>query len=124
MLWCWRRRWAWRLALNIYAKEPEIVRHVQDFLGELRVASEFQKQVGRYRVDLYLPDYNVALEVDEHGHQDRDPEYERCRQAYVERALGCEFMRVDPDAPDFNVFKLCAKLAALVMARHTVATGA
>ena len=100
-------------------KEPEIVNHVQDFLGELRVATECQKQVGRYRVDLYLPDHSVALEVDEHGHRDRDPEYDRCRQTCVERALGCEFMRVNPDAPDFNVFKICARLTALVLAHHT-----
>ena len=57
-------------------KELEILKHLIDFLSELAVATEFQKTVGRYRVDLYLPDYNLALEIDEHGHSDRDPEYE------------------------------------------------
>ena len=101
-------------------KEPEIVKHLQEFLGELHVATEFQKTVGRYRIDLYLPDYNLAFEVDEYGHRDRDPQQERCREEFLRRSLGCDFMRVDPDAPGFSIFKVCAQVADRVLRQHIV----
>ena len=101
-------------------KEPEIVKHVRDFLDELRVATEFQKTVGRYRIDLYLPDYKLALEVDEHGHRNRDPLEERCREEFLRRALGCDFLRVNPDAPGFNIFKVCAQLSSRIMTPHSM----
>jgi prophage antirepressor-like protein len=92
-------------------KEPEIVKYLQTFLDEMQVATHFQKTVGRYRIDLYLPDYKIAFEVDEFNHRDRDPKQERCREEFIRRALGCDFIRVDPDAPDFDIFKLMGQFA-------------
>lgn len=100
-------------------KEPEIVRHLVDFLSEMNIATNFQKTVGRHRVDLYLPDYKLAIEIDEHNHRDRDPHEERCREEYIRRDLGCEFMRINPDASDFNIFKLCAQIANRIITMHT-----
>ena len=100
-------------------KEQEIVQHLRVFLEELRVASEYQKTVGRYRVDLYLPDHRMALEIDEFGHRHRDQAYEQCREDYIRRALGCDFLRVDPDALDFNAFKLCGQVAARILGSTT-----
>ena len=99
-------------------KEQEIVKHLIDFLSELCVVTEYQKQVGRYRIDVYLPDYKLAFEVDENGHKDRDAQYERCREEFIRRTLGCDFLRVNPDAPDFNIFKVCAQLSSKIMARR------
>ena len=99
-------------------KEQEIVKHLCDFLSELHVVTESQKLVGRYRIDLYLPDYRLAFEVDENGHKDRDAQYERCREEFIRRTLGCDFLRVNPDASDFNIFKVCAQLSNKIMARR------
>ena len=36
--------------------------------------------VDDYRIDLYFPDRKIAVECDEYGHRDRDPEAEKIRQ--------------------------------------------
>ncbi len=79
------------------------------------MAAEQQKRVGRYRIDLYLPDYKIAIEVDEYGHRDRDPKYEEYRESFLKRTLGCKFFRVNPDAADFNICKICGKLASMIL---------
>ena len=99
-------------------KEQEIVKHLCDVLSEMHVVTEYQKVVGRYRIDLYLPDDKLAFEVDENGHKDRDAQYERCREEFIRRTLGCDFLRVNPDASDFNIFKVCAQLSNKIMARR------
>ena len=64
---------------------------------------EFQKSVATYRIDLYLPILKLAIEIDENNHADRDPSYEQTRQACIEEELGCKFLRINPDAPDFKL---------------------
>ena len=65
--------------------------------------TEFQKRVANYRIDLYLPGQKLAIEIDENNHADRDPSYEQTRQARREEELGCKFLRINPDAPDFKL---------------------
>ena len=96
-------------------KEQEIVKYLQEFLDELKVAVELQKCVGQYRVDAYLPDYKLALEIDENNLSNRDPLYERNREEFVKRSLGCTFMRVNPDAKGF---RLCAQLSERIFSHH------
>lgn len=67
---------------------------------------EFQKVVGKYRIDVYFPNYRLAVEIDEHDHDDRDVLYEEKRQAFLEKKLNCEFIRVNPDDPGFNVLSV------------------
>ena len=77
--------------------ETEIMSYIQTFLTDLKVPFEVQKAVGKYGVDLYLPHQKLVIEVDEHGHQGRDPEYEEVRDDKTQRLLKCEFLRVSPD---------------------------
>ena len=49
--------------------------------------------------------YKLAIEIDELGHNDRNIDYEIQRQQALERELGCVFIRINPDAIDFNIFK-------------------
>ncbi len=94
------------------------IQNIQDYLSEMKVLTEFQKTVGTYKVDLYIPDYNIALEIDEHGHSDRDPHYEMCREEFIRRELRCDFIRVNPDEQDFNIFKMLGRLANHILAHH------
>ena len=50
------------------------------------------------------------IEVDELGHNDRNDDYEIQRQRALERELDCVFIRIDPDAPDFNIFREINKI--------------
>ena len=65
-----------------------------------------QYNVDGYRIDLYLPEHKLALECDELGHRERDIEYEVKHQKHIEEKLGCKFIRYNPDAEDFNLFKV------------------
>lgn len=87
-------------------KEIEIVGFIQEILTQVMIPFEFQKHVANYRVDLYLPKQKLAIEIDENNHADRDPYYERAREERIQEELGCKFLRINPDAPDFKL-SLC-----------------
>ena len=84
-------------------KEIEIVGFVQDVLTQMMIPFEFQKRVANYRVDLYLPNQNLAIEIDENNRADRDPSYEQAREECVREELGCKLLRINPDASDFKL---------------------
>ena len=44
-----------------------------------------QHNVLGYRIDAYFPEYKLAIEVDEQGHNDRDINYEIERQKAIKR---------------------------------------
>ena len=68
-----------------------------------RFSQIFQHQIGLYKIDLYFPEYKLAIEVDEFGHEDRCPIYEQNRQEYLEKYLKCKFIRFNPDETNFNI---------------------
>ena len=63
----------------------------------------FQHSVLGYRIDLYVPKYKLAIEVDELGHCTRNIEDEIERQEKIEQRLGCKFIRIDPSKKHFNI---------------------
>ena len=46
-------------------------------------------------IDLYFHNYNLAIETDENGDNDRIIDYEIKKQKAIEQELGCEFIRTD-----------------------------
>ena len=62
------------------------------------------------QIDLYFHKYKLAIEVDELGHNDRNIDYEIQRQRALEKELACVFIRINPDAADFNIFKEINKI--------------
>ena len=100
---------------KIVRKEVTIVDFLQEFLDELKIKYDLQKQVGKYRIDLFVVDYNFCVEIDEHGHQDRDQHAELCREHFIRRTLNCDMLRVNPDEKDFSLPRLSAQIAAYLM---------
>ena len=70
----------------------------------------FQHQIGSYKIDLYFPEYKLAIEVDENGHIDRCPIYEQERQKYLKKYLGCKFIRFNPDENNFNIGNVISQI--------------
>lgn len=93
--------------LNTRKKQDSIHAILKTFKGERMVR---QYSVGTYRIDLYFPKYRLAIECDEHGHSDRDQEYEQTRQHYIEDKLGCKFIRYNPDSKNYNIFNVLNKI--------------
>ena len=91
-------------------KELEIIGFVQEFLTTLNIPFEFQKSVLSYRVDLYLPQQKIAVEIDELGHAGRDPDYEAEREKRITEHLQCKFIRFNPDEANFKMSQCIAKL--------------
>lgn len=54
-------------------------------------------QCGDYRIDLYIPELNVAIEYDENSHKHYTYEQQEIRQQLIEEELGCRFIRVSDD---------------------------
>lgn len=49
-----------------------------------------------YRIELYFPEYKLAVEVDEKGHKDRNEHKENERESAIKERLGCTFIRINP----------------------------
>ena len=52
----------------------------------------------------------LAIEVDELGHADRNPNNKIERQKALKREINCVFIRLNPDEKDFNIFKEISKI--------------
>ena len=87
----------------INTKEQTVINSIKDaFEGE---DMQTQYSVLSYRIDLYFHKYKLAIEVDELGHNDRNIDYEIQRQQALERDLNFVFIRINPDAADFDNFR-------------------
>ena len=62
------------------------------------------------RIDLYFHEYELAIEVDELGHNDKSIDYEIQGQKAIEKELGCMFIRINPDEENFNIFRAMNKI--------------
>ena len=51
-----------------------------------------QYNVLSYSIDLHLHDYEIATEVDENSHSDRNINYEIKKQKAIEQKLGVNFI--------------------------------
>ena len=101
-----------RLHNVINTKEQTVINSIKDAFERENMQTQYN--VLGYRIDLYFHEYNLATEVDELGHNDRNIDYEIQRQQALERELNCVFIRINPDAVDFNIFKEINKIQ-----RHT-----
>ena len=78
----------------------------QDIISALRVAFEEEIMHTQYciegkRLDLCFSKHKLGKEVDEYGHVDRDPEYEKEIQKLTEY-YGYTIIRAIPQTPYFN----------------------
>jgi very-short-patch-repair endonuclease len=62
--------------------------------------------ISGYRIDLYFPNEKIAVECDEYGHENYDPEKELKRQNIITKALNCDFVRFNPHEKNFNIGKV------------------
>ena len=58
----------------------------------------------RYRTDFIFKKHMLVVEINEKGHVDRDPDYERERRKELEK-LNYYLIRINPDKPGFDDYK-------------------
>ena len=69
-----------------------------------------QHSVLNYQIDLYFSEHKLAIEVDEKGHTDRDEKKENEREEKIKKELGCKFIRINPDAKNYDIFVEIGKI--------------
>ena len=55
-----------------------------------------------YVIDLYLPDYGIAVEYDEPAHN-KIIVKDRQRETYIRHKLGCQFVRATPETSIYYI---------------------
>ena len=75
-------------------KEQKPLQNIMDVFKGEEMLTQFS--VGGYKIDLYFPRHKLAVEVR--------------RQKYIENKLGCQFIRFNPDARDFNIFEVANRI--------------
>ena len=56
-----------------------------------------------YKIDAYFLKYKLAVEIDEHNHEEWDNEKELMRENAIKQKLGSKFIRINPDDEKFNI---------------------
>jgi very-short-patch-repair endonuclease len=103
----------------VYAcKKTSWLRIVKESFSALK--SQFQYPIGDYKIDLYFPDLLIAVECDENGHSDRTPQEERSREKFIQAQLHCDFIRFNPDTPEFNIGKVIDRIFRIFCMRQKV----
>ena len=79
-----------------------------------------QYKVNQYKIDLYFPDHNIAVECDEYDHNDRNQIYEQTREDTIKQELGCIFYRFNPDESGFSILKVLNGLIRLIYLKEDI----
>lgn len=91
----------WNLSMFVATKEQKYLSIIEETFKHIQSIHQFT--VYDYRVDLYFPTLKLAIECDENGHKHLGYKDELQRQNTIERALGCTFIRFNPDIKGFNI---------------------
>lgn len=85
-------------------KEIEFFNLLENVLNPFDLDGSKNYPCGKYHIDFYIPSLKVAVEYDENGHRNYNEEDEFNRQSFIEKELGCRFIRVsDSDSDAWNV---------------------
>ena len=95
-----------KLGFNQYdislSKEELIVPRIMKLFPNEKILP--QHSVLSYTIDLYFPGHKLVIEIGEKGHTDRDVHKEIGRQKAMENEVDCEFIRINPDRKDFDIY--------------------
>lgn len=75
-------------------KEIRFRNQLSTILDKFKIRYQFQYPIFQYRIDIYLPDFNIAIEYDENAHRYYTYEEQELREIRIVNKLGCRFIRV------------------------------
>jgi len=80
------------------------------------ISCKRQFSIGKYRIDLFFPEYKLAVECDEYGHKDRDPLYEKIREDFI-LSQGCKLIRYNPNEPIFDLSNVIQEILTVILTK-------
>lgn len=95
---------------KIPCKESQILSSLCRFLDNQKINYECQYKCGNYYCDLYIPNLNLVIEIDENEHTDRDEIKEKDRETYISEKIKCKFIRYNPDAKNSDIADIYSEL--------------
>lgn len=98
----------------LHCPEVDILSQLVEFLKEQEIEYKLQYCCLTYKIDMYLPQHKIAIEIDEMGHQDRNQQYEILREDGIKSALNCKFLRINPHKSNFRIAAEIGKLTRLL----------
>lgn len=87
--------------LSVCSKEQETLEIISKSFSHLKQIRQYY--VNGFLVDLYFPEYKLAIECDEYNHRHIPCKVEKERERKIKNLTGCKFIRFNPDEPDFNI---------------------
>lgn len=81
-----------------------------------------QFPIGKHRIDMYIPQYKIAIECDEFDHVQYNKIDEETRQRFITEQLTCSWVRFDPYDEKFNVFDVIRDILKLVLPQVVTST--
>ena len=89
-------------------KEESVTTKIIEVLLNEKILPQYS--VLNYKIDLYFSERKLVIEVDDKGHTDRDEKKENEREEKIKKELGCKFIRINPDAENYDVFLEIGKI--------------
>ncbi|SCI75251.1 Uncharacterised protein [uncultured Clostridium sp.] len=92
--------------------ETSFGKALTEVLEPMNIEVECQKSMfnGRYKIDFYLPKYNLAIEYDEEQHKYRQEE-DKFREEEIINELNCKFIRLNYKQTDiYNIGMVMNKI--------------
>lgn len=96
--------------------EYKYLNEIKDFLNVMDISYIQQYSVENYKIDLYIPKYNLAIEIDEEEHKYKK-DYDKIRQNYIEKQIHCRFIRINEGESCGSVIAKIAKELNLISYR-------
>ncbi len=94
--------------------ESEIIEIIKNtFKGIAKVETHFP--VSGYIVDIYFPELDIIIEIDEMGHESYDLGDEYLREILVKSSLNCEVIHFNPHDHSNNIGKVINKIIRKIM---------
>ena len=107
------------VALGITSKqitkiESQIIEIIRDaFEGNTKVESHYSVQ--GYTVDIYFPQLNIIVEIDEMNHESYDSGDEYLREILIQNSLNCEIIHYNPHDINDSIGKVINKILKRLM---------
>lgn len=99
--------------------EISFLKMLEEALKEIDVEMIHQYYILVYRIDFFLPAYNLAIEYDEEAHKFHKGE-DKIREEKIEKETGCKFIRCSyKDSNVKNLMKILKEIIFLKPCRKT-----
>lgn len=95
-----------RQTTKIESEVTEIIKRA--FQGITDVKTQFS--ISGYKADLYLPELNIIVEIDEHNHDSYSPNDEDQREIVMKESLNCKIFRHNPHDKNKNIGDLINRI--------------